>query len=274
MMKDIVPYGVLMGLMLTAFILGWFGFRITMIILFAGYIFLWKSNLNVKARKEFVEKEQQLWDEHFRIYPNIESVQWINNVMVQVYKRHGEAIGDFVAKMVNPQIDRFRPPFLKAVQIDKITLGEVAPILHNFKVNVSNPDKIEMECYLNYPSDLNILISVRGGLGVVSIPIVIEKISVYAQLRIKMVHMDTLPFVKTVGISLLERPVIDFQLRPLKGIDLAIMIPGFTTWVNDLINFTVIEGMFLYPKEFELDIPSLMPPPARDETKDSDFFLK
>jgi len=180
-------------------------YRIVMIVLFGAYVFLHKSSFNNKARTEFMEKEKILWDEHFKIYPNIESVHWINTMMVQIYKRHGVAIGEFVANTVNPQIDKFRPPFLKAIQIDKITLGEVAPILHNFKVSVSKPDRVEMECYLNYPSDLNILISVRGGLGVVSIPIVIEKINVYAQLRVKMYHIDTMPFIGKVSIQLLEK---------------------------------------------------------------------
>jgi len=50
------------------------------------------------------------------------------------------------------------------------------------------------------------------------------------------------------------------------------MIPGFTTWVNELINITVVEGMFLTPNEFVLDIPQLMgqppaPPPASSDSK-------
>jgi len=80
--------------------------------------------------------------------------------------------------------------------------------------------------------------------------------------------MDSLPFVSVLGISVLEKPIIDFELRPLKGIDLSVMIPGFSTWVNELINIVVVEGMLLSPKELELDIPALTgmgitPPPIK-----------
>jgi len=255
------PFGVLMGLMFASFILGWLGFGFTKIILIGLYLWFWKQSVNQKAREEHMEKEASLWEEHFKLYPNIESVEWIHKAIAQVYRRHGDALQTYITTMVNPQIDRFKPNFLKSIQIDSVSLGEIPPTLFNFKVNTRESNSVEIEFFLNYRSDLNILLSIRGGLGMVSVPVIIEKIVVYAHVHIRATYMDDFPFVRKVDLSVLEKPTIEFELRPLKGMDLT-AFPGLSSWMNELINVIVIEQMLLSPKEFPLDIPQLLGIPA------------
>jgi len=224
-----------------------------------------QQSVNKAGKEEHLLKEKQLWDQHFDIYPNIESAEWINFTLKQIYKRHGEKLGIYIASMINPQIERFRPNFIKAVRIDEIKLGEIAPFIHNFKVNNKENNILDIECYVNYPSDLNILVTIKGGMGLVSVPIVIEKITLFANVKVVVDYMDAFPLVKTVHLSVLRKPTIEFELRPLKGFDMT-AFPGLSTELNNLINNIVINEMLLYPKKFSLDIPSLLGKPAENKT--------
>jgi Ca2+-dependent lipid-binding protein len=246
------PLGLLCGVMFVSFILGFVGWigQILFLALIGGYALLWKGSRDLKEKQEYSEKETKVWKEHNKIYSNLESVEWINKTLENIYIRHGNSMGKFMANTINPYLELYKPGFLKSIKIDKFNFGVKAPKLDAFRVDTSDNDQMVLFCNVSYFSDMTILISVQT---VCQIPILVEKIVFFGKARITVQWDDRLPYAGKLLISLMELPLIDFKVRPLKGMDLT-GVPGLSPWINDMINNMVINEMFLFPKKLEINI--------------------
>src|SRR5436309_5992346 len=64
-----------------------------------------------------------------------------------------------------------------------------------------------------------VVLTVRVGRGMVGagIPVLLEDISFSGHMKVKLKLVNTFPHVKTVDISFLEEPKIDYVLKPIGG---------------------------------------------------------
>jgi len=85
--------------------------------------------------------------------------------------------------------------------------------------------------------------------------------------RIEAEYIDTFPFVGNVAFTMLERPTIDFEVKPFHLGDI-MPIPGVTPLAYDIIHMIVIDQMFLFPNKFLYDVSFLgKKPPALNESQ-------
>jgi len=246
------PLGVLFGLMFLSFLLGYFNLKILMLIALAGYIGAYvQLGRNPQAEKEDREKEKELWASHYKMYPQVETCEWLNQSMTQFWIKNGAAIGELVIQNTNPVLEQNKPAFLKSITLDKVNFGQHPPKLDSIRVDTKDPNAWVLDYYVSFYSDMYYEMSVKSGL--ISAPMVVENIVFFAKMRVVIDYMDPIPFIARVSTSVMEKPKIDFQVRPLKGLDLT-AFPGLSPWLNHLINDLVIDNMLLYPNKFVVDL--------------------
>jgi Ca2+-dependent lipid-binding protein len=238
--------------MFLSFLLGYFNLKFFMLIALGGYVGAYvQLGRNPEAEKADSEKEKELWATHYKMYPQVETCDWLNQSMTQFWIKNGTAIGEMICQNVNPVLEQNKPSFLKSITLDKVNFGQNAPKLDSIRVDTKSADAFVMDYYVSFYSDMSYEMSVKSGL--LSAPTIVEKIVFFAKMRITIDYMDPIPFLARISTSVMERPKIDFVVRPLKGLDLT-AFPGLSPWLNQLINDLVIDGMLLYPNKFVVEL--------------------
>jgi len=226
-----------------------------MLIALGGYIGAFvQLGRNPEADKADREKEKELWANHYKMYPQVETCEWLNQSMTQFWIKNGPAMGEMVMKSVNPALELNKPAFLKAIALEKVNFGQHAPKLDSIRVDTKDPNAFVLDYYVSFFSDMYYEMSVKSGL--INAPMVVEKIVFFAKMRVTIEYMDPIPFIARISTSVMEKPKIDFEIRPLKGLDLT-AFPMLSPWLNQMINDNVIDGMLLFPNKFIVELSHL-----------------
>lgn len=127
------------------------------------------------------------------------------------------------------------PPFLDSLRLSQFTLGTKAPRIDRVRTFPKTPDDIIMMDwgFSFMPTDISdltqrqaaakvnpkVVLSVRVGksIATATIPILVEDICFSGLMRIRMRLMSNFPHVQIVDFSFLEKPVIDYVLKPIGG---------------------------------------------------------
>lgn len=69
-------------------------------------------------------------------------------------------------------------------------------------------------------SKIELIARIGKGVASVPLPVVVTEVEFKGKARIQLKFMTAYPHIKTVDFCFLEKPLIDFVVRPLKGMDL------------------------------------------------------
>lgn len=140
-----------------------------------------------------------------------------------------------IVSSVDWYLSAYTPTFLDSIRLSHFTLGNKAPRIDKVRTfPKTDDDVVMMDWGISFtPNDISdltpteaktrtnpkIILSVRVGKGMVTgaMPIVVEDISFSGLLRIRLKLMTSFPHVQLVEISFLEKPVIDYVLKPVGG---------------------------------------------------------
>jgi Ca2+-dependent lipid-binding protein len=257
------PFSLMISAMCASFFFGWLGATWTLFLVLLSFFVMWHFNYFRKNNRSRISKEKVLWRLGSRMSPELESVEWINRILKQAWVRLGPSISNLIISQVNPILDNNVPKFMQ-VQIDLLSFGERAPIVECFRVDTNKDNILRLDLQVKYAGDLELVVTVKKNERI-QMPIQVEKILFLAPIRLEFEYMDSFPFVKNVGVSLLQTPVLDFDVKPCKTFDI-MPIPGLSPWIIDLVNLVVINQMFLFPNKFLYDASTLGNPPPHIET--------
>lgn len=127
------------------------------------------------------------------------------------------------------------PPFLDSLQLTEFTLGSKAPRIDKVRTFPKTDDDIVMMDWgISFtPTDKTdltprqlaskvnpkIILSVRLGrsIATATMPILVEDICFSGLMRIRMKLMSNFPHVQIVDFCFLEKPVIEYVLKPIGG---------------------------------------------------------
>jgi Ca2+-dependent lipid-binding protein len=127
------------------------------------------------------------------------------------------------------------PPFLDSLRLTSFTLGNKAPRVDRVRTFPKTPDDIVMMDWgISFmPSDLSdlthrqiaakvnpkVVLSIRLGTSIATatVPILVEDICFSGLMRIRIKLMSNFPHVQVVDFSFLEKPTIEYVLKPLGG---------------------------------------------------------
>ncbi|OCH88587.1 tricalbin [Obba rivulosa] len=207
-----------------------------------------------------------------------ESADWMNNFLDRFWLIYEPVLSQTIIASVDQVLSTNCPTFLDSLRLTTFTLGTKAPHIDRVKTSPRTADDIVlMDWSISFtPNDTSdmterqkkdkvnpkIVLSVRVGKGVASatMPILLEDITFSGHMRIRLKLMTTFPHIQLVDISFLEKPVIDYVLKPIGGetfgFDIG-YIPGLSAFIRDMVHATL--GPMMYdPNVFTLNLEQML----------------
>ncbi|KIJ45255.1 hypothetical protein M422DRAFT_207610 [Sphaerobolus stellatus SS14] len=268
----VIFFAVIASHFITLFRLGW-GALLILLAFCATYYSTSIGRVRRRARDDIQRElvKTRLISEH-------ESADWINNFMDRFWKIYEPVLCQTIVSSVDQILSVNTPPFLESLRLTTFTLGSKAPRIDSVRTFPSTADDIVMMDWgISFtPTDVSdlpprlaknktnpkIVLTIRLGKGVASaaIPILVEDISFTGKMRIRMKLMNNFPHVQLVDITFLEKPLIDYVLKPIGGetfgFDIA-SIPGLSSFIRDMTHGTL--GPMMYdPNVFTLNLEQLL----------------
>ncbi len=230
-----------------------------------------------------------------RLASEHETADWINHFLERFWLIYEPVLSATVVSSVDQILSANTPPFLDSLRLSTFTLGTKAPRIDKVRTFPKTEDDVVMMDWgisftPNDTSDMTerqaslkvnpkIVLSIRVGKGLAtaSMPVLLEDITFSGLMRIRLRLMSNFPHVQVVDISFVEKPVIDYVLKPVGGetfgFDIANVsfalrfrgfikinvpqIPGLTTFIRDMTHSTL--GPMMYePNVFTLNLEQLL----------------
>lgn len=211
-----------------------FGFGWVFIILAFCNTYYTTSMLRTRrAVRDDIQRE--LVKTRFTAENEIESAEWMNNFLDRFWLIYEPVLSRTIVSSVDQILSQNCPPFLESLRLSTFTLGTKAPRIDKVKTFPRTEDDVVlMEWWLSFtPNDVSemtdkqkqskinpkIILSVRLGKGFASagMPILLEDMTFSGHMKIRMKLMTNFPHVQLVDVSFVEKPVIDYVLKPIGG---------------------------------------------------------
>ncbi|GAA5844845.1 hypothetical protein JCM11251_007345 [Rhodosporidiobolus azoricus] len=204
---------------------------------------------------------------------DVETAGWINHFMQRFWLIYEPVLSSTIVASVDQVLSVSTPAFLDSIRMTTFTLGTKPPHIDHVKTFPDTEDDIViMEWRVSFtPNDLSdlthaqaakkvnpkIVLEVRFGVGPASVgkDIVVEDLMFAATMRIKLKLMNNFPHVKSVDLSFMQPPQIDFALKPV-GFDLS-MLPGISGFIDSTLHSSLAPMMY-DPNSFTLDLEQMM----------------
>ncbi|KAJ3567153.1 hypothetical protein NP233_g6551 [Leucocoprinus birnbaumii] len=213
-----------------------------------------------------------------RLASEHESAEWINHFMDRFWLIYEPVLSETVISSVDQILSTNCPPFLDSLRLSTFTLGTKAPRIDKVRTFPNTEDDVVMmDWALSFtPNDTSemtqqqiaqkvnpkIVLSIRVGksLAAATMPVLLEDITFSGLMRIRLKLMSNFPHVQVVDLSFVEKPVIDYVLKPIGGetfgFDIA-NIPGLSSFIRDMTHATL--GPMMYePNVFTLNLEQLL----------------
>ncbi|KAJ3185439.1 hypothetical protein HDU87_000060 [Geranomyces variabilis] len=239
---------------------------------FAGIclaLYVSKIRTSMSRAMDFEKKRNEAT---LKLGENVETAEWLNFFLAQLWPIIDPALFTAAIDTLEDQFVAQAPSFITRINIADFELGPRAPRITSMQVypGASGEDAVLMDVTVAlHPSpqeiasrtrlNTHILINIHLGhpkLGSVSVPIMVEEAGFEAQIRIWLKMTSKAPFVKTLKFTLLNKPQIDFAIRPLKLGNLMNM-PLLSQFIMGVIDKTV-QDMLVTPKVMALELDRIL----------------
>lgn len=265
---------ILFGCCFFSFILGHFGFSFIYLglIMYCTYFMFSRSIEKFKLSMQAIVFKS----ERRRLVSELESVEWINFAISRVWKIIESEVCKEVFRTVNPILMEKCPGFLAGIGLSEFTLGSMPPVIKGIAFDSKREkNTISFDCELFFipletgrgPAaflledsanwNSRIVISARIGLALkgrgINVPVLVQNLSFYGKARIILkLSKDLKSPLKSVEFCFLSQPEIDFDLSPLKAIDL-MNLPGLSSFIHNLIDSNVSQQL-VDPNSIKIDL--------------------
>ncbi|KAJ3003927.1 hypothetical protein HKX48_001498 [Thoreauomyces humboldtii] len=270
-MNPYINIAVITGCALAGWVIGTFGWS-WLWTLFGGIglaLYCAKIRLSMSRAVDFEKKRNEAT---LTLGENVETAEWVNFLVAQLWPIIDPSLFTAAIDTLEDQFIAQAPSFITRINIADFELGPRAPRITSTQVypKASGEDAILMDLTLAlHPSpqeiasrtrlNTHVLINVHLGhpkLGSVVVPIMVEETGFEAQIRIWLKMSSKAPFVKTLKFTLLNKPKIDFAIKPLRLGNLMNM-PILSHFIMGVIDKTV-EDMLVSPKVMALELDRIL----------------
>lgn len=265
---------ILMGCCILSFIVGFFHFSILnlIFIIYCSYFIFSRSVEKFKKSMQVLVFKS----ERRRLVSELESVEWINFAISRIWDVIESEICKEVFRTVNPILMEKCPSFLAGISLSEFTLGSIPPVIKGISFDKKREKNlISFDCEMFFVPletgkgavsflledsanwNSRIVISARVGLALkgrgLDVPVLVQNLSFYGKARIIMkLSRDLKAPLQYVEICFLTQPQIDFDLSPLKTIDL-MNLPGLNSFIHNLIDSNLSQQL-VDPNSIKIDL--------------------
>ena len=215
-----------------------------------------------------------------RMDTDTETVEFLNLFLQKFWLLYEPSLSDTIKSSVNSILDGNKPSFLEDLRLSTFTLGSEAPRIEGIKTYPrTDEDVLMMDWDLSFqPFDEDdaskrlgtrknskIILTAKLGKSIASIPlpILLKEVGFRGLLRIHIKFSTIFPHIKLIEIGFLDKPKIDFILRPLKSMDI-MDLPGLNSFLNETIKYQ-LENNIVDPNRITLQIEEMMNSSTSDE---------
>ncbi|TFK30388.1 transmembrane protein [Coprinopsis marcescibilis] len=207
-----------------------------------------------------------------------ETADWLNNFLERFWLIYEPVMSNTIVRSVDQVLSAYTPAFLDSLRLTEFTLGTKAPRIDKVRTFPKTEDDIVMmDWAVSFtPTDERdmtkrqaaakvnprIVLTVRLGKGLATagLPVLVEDITFSGLMRVKMKLITNFPHIQVVDICFLEKPVIDYVLKPVGGdafgLDIA-SIPGLSSFIRDTTH-SILGPMMYAPNVFTLNLEQLL----------------
>ncbi|KAJ1733653.1 Tricalbin-2 [Coemansia biformis] len=266
------------GLMFLTYVLTSLRFGIFGLAIAATYGAQWYRNSIIRYRRAVKDDIERAY-EKATITRTLESVGWLNEFVTRFWLMFEPSLSRMVIDIVDPILAQSAPGFVDSLRLTTFTLGTKAPRIDGVRTysELEDRNQIVMDWHASFtPNDLSdvpavlrenrvnpkVVLTVRVGKGFIGagMPILVENMVFKGKMQVKLQLGPVFPHVRTAEVCFLERPSIDFSLKPvggdMLGFDIA-HIPGLRTFILDMMHST-IGPMFYAPNRFTIDVEQII----------------
>lgn len=253
LLNAVTRYFKLAGAVFGIWLVGYTRFSVSWLLL-ALVLYVWKERHSSKKKHKTAIAQQMARDEKSVIlarvedlpswvnFPDVERVEWINKILDQMWPYIGEYVQEILRTTVEESIRTAMPASLKSFKFSKIDMGDIPPRIGGVKVySQLRRDEIYMDLELNYASDAEITVSIKG------INAGLKDLRLHGTLRVVMKPLiNKIPMIGGMLVFFLNNPDLDFNLTSLAN---AFDIPGLSDMLHSIIqeqiaNFMVLPNRF------------------------------
>jgi Ca2+-dependent lipid-binding protein len=223
------PKAVLASHFITRFNFGW-GWLFILLASCSTYYTTSMARVRQRARDDIQRElvKNRLVSEH-------ESADWVNNFMERFWRIYEPVLSSTIVASVDPVLSANCPTFLDSLRLAEFTLGNKAPRIDKVRTfPKTDEDEVVMDWGFSFtPNDISdltprqaaskvnpkVVLNIRLGKGPASanFPVLVEDMTCSGLLRIRLKLMTSFPHVQTVDACFLEKPFIDYALKPIGG---------------------------------------------------------
>ncbi|KAJ2778089.1 Tricalbin-2 [Coemansia javaensis] len=266
------------GLMFLTYVLTALNFGIFGLAIAATYGAQWYRNSVTRYRRAVKDDLERAY-ERAVITRTLESAGWLNEFVTRFWLMFEPSLSRMVVDTVDPILAQNAPGFLDSLRLTTFTLGTKAPRIDGVRTysELEDRNQIVMDWHASFtPNDLvdvpavlrenrvnpKVVLTVRVGKGFIGagMPILVEDMVFKGKMQVKLQLGPVFPHVRTAEVCFLERPTIDFSLKPVGGdtfgFDIA-HIPGLRTFILDMMH-SAIGPMFYAPNRFTVDVEQII----------------
>ncbi|KAJ2058499.1 Tricalbin-2 [Coemansia sp. S146] len=266
------------GLMFFTYVLTTLNFGIFGFAIAATFGAQWYRNSITRYRRAVKDDLQRAY-ERATITRTLESVGWLNEFVTRFWLMFEPSLSRMVIDMADPILEQNTPGFLDSLKLTTFTLGTKAPRIDGVRTysELEDRNQIVMDWHASFtPNDLEdvpavlrenrvnpkVVLTVRVGKGFIGagMPILVENMVFKGKMQVKLQLGPVFPHVRTADVCFLERPTIDFSLKPVGGETLGFDIahvPGLRTFILDTMH-SIIGPMFYAPNHFTVDVEQII----------------
>lgn len=269
LMKVVQKYFKLAGAVSVVWLVGYFKFSVSWLWLLL-VVYVWKDR-NTKAKQHKTAISQEIARDEKSVilarvedlpswvnFPDVERAEWMNKILDQMWPYIGEFVEKILRESVEPSVKNSLPASMKSFKFSTIDLGDIPPRIGGVKVYTQlRRDEIYMDLEINYSSDCNIAVSIKG------INAGIKDFRLHGTLRVVFKPLiNKSPLIGGMLVFFLNNPEIDFNLTSLAN---AFDLPGLSDMLHSIIqeqiaNFMVLPNRYPIKLAEGLDLNKLRYP--------------
>ncbi|XP_055860420.1 extended synaptotagmin-2-like isoform X3 [Biomphalaria glabrata] len=257
LMTAVTRYFKLAGVVSAVWFVGYFKFSVSWLWLLL-VVYIWKERHTKERQYKTAISQQLSTDEKSVIlarvedlpswvhFPDVERAEWVNKILYQLWPYIGEYVEIILRENVEPAIRSSLPAAFQSFKFSKIDLGDIPPRVGGVKVySQVKRDEIYMDLEVNYSSDSNIAVSVKG------INAGLKDLRLHGILRIVFKPLiNSMPLIGGIQVFFLNNPELNFDLTSLAN---AFDLPGLSDILHSIIQEQIANFMVL-PNRYPLQL--------------------
>ncbi|XP_010487934.2 PREDICTED: tricalbin-3-like [Camelina sativa] len=184
-----------------------------------------------------------------------ESVEWVNMVVVKLWKVYRGGIENWLVGLLQPVIDDLKKPdYVQRVEIKQFSLGDEPLSVRNVERRTSRRvNDLQYQIGLRYTGGARMLLklSLKFGIIPVVVPVGIRDFDIDGELWVKLRLIPSAPWVGAASWAFVSLPKIKFELAPFRLFNV-MGIPLLSMFLTKLLTED-LPRLFVRPKKIVLD---------------------